>query len=127
MIVKQVIFTLFVTDAGTPLVEAASLENVAVLPRYQQWGIGSQLLSTGIDGPGYYPRLGFAPAQAFGTTCEFDVPLEVFMVLELESMRFTTGRVVYAMNRSSKRYEPDTWIDTDTWSDCRFQATCPWA
>ena len=31
----------------------------------------------------FYPRFGFVPASRFGLTCEYDVPDEVFMALEL--------------------------------------------
>ena len=33
--------------------------------------------------PDYYPRFGFVPASTYGIKCEYDVPAEVFMVLEL--------------------------------------------
>ena len=32
---------------------------------------------------GYYPRFGFAPSVKFGIGCEYNVPAEVFMVIEL--------------------------------------------
>ena len=35
--------------------------------------------------PEYYPRFGFVPASRFGLRCEYDVPDEVFMALELEA------------------------------------------
>jgi putative acetyltransferase len=31
----------------------------------------------------YYPRFGFQPAWRFGIKCEYDVPDDVFMALEL--------------------------------------------
>jgi len=34
--------------------------------------------------PEYYPRFGFVPAKEKGLGCEYTVPDEVFMVLELE-------------------------------------------
>lgn len=34
--------------------------------------------------PDYYPRFEFVPAHTKGLTCEFAVPHEAFMVLELE-------------------------------------------
>ena len=33
--------------------------------------------------PAFYPRFGFRPASAFGLRCEFPVPDEVFMALEV--------------------------------------------
>lgn len=34
--------------------------------------------------PQYYPKFGFVPAIRFGLRCEYDVPEEAFMALELE-------------------------------------------
>ena len=31
----------------------------------------------------YYPRFGFVPASTYGIKCEYDVPDEVFIALEL--------------------------------------------
>jgi len=33
----------------------------------------------------YYPRFGFVPSRKYNITSEYDVPPEVFMVLELQS------------------------------------------
>jgi len=35
--------------------------------------------------PDYYPRFGFVPSQKYNICTEYDVPPEVFMVLELQS------------------------------------------
>jgi putative acetyltransferase len=77
---------------------AVGLGPMAVLPTHQNQGIGLELIKAGLDAcrdagyevvvvlghPGYYPKAGFAPASAYGISCEFDVPDEVFMALELE-------------------------------------------
>ncbi len=74
------------------------LAPMAVSPDYQRQGIGSALVRAGLDEcrklgmgavvvlghPEYYPRFGFTPSAQFGIQSEFDVPEEVFMVLELE-------------------------------------------
>jgi putative acetyltransferase len=74
------------------------LAPVAVLPAYQRQGIGSLLIRHGLKAcaqlgckavvvlgsPAYYPRFGFIPAKQKGLTCEYPVPDEAFMVLELE-------------------------------------------
>jgi len=45
----------------------------------------------------FYPRFGFAPASRFGLTCEYDVPDDVFMAMELEpgSLRGASGTIRY--------------------------------
>jgi putative acetyltransferase len=47
--------------------------------------------------PGFYPRFGFTPASRFGITCEYDVPDDVFMALELEAgaLRGKKGTIRY--------------------------------
>ncbi len=77
--------------------EAIALAPMAVLPAYQSKGIGSQLVLAGLNEcrrsrheiivvlghPNYYPRFGFVPAKRKGVKCEFEVPDEAWMVLEL--------------------------------------------
>jgi putative acetyltransferase len=47
--------------------------------------------------PEYYPRFGFVPASRYGIGCEYDVPDEVFMLVELEpgALEGVSGRVAY--------------------------------
>ena len=70
---------------------------MAVLPAYQHKGIGSRLVRVGLEEcrhlghevvvvlghPDYYPRFGFVSARPKGIYCEFEVPEEAWMVLEL--------------------------------------------
>lgn len=93
--------------------QGAALGPMAVLPDYQRQGIGSQLVAAGnrrIAQAGYpfvivlghakfYPRFGFKPASAFGITCTWDVPDDVFMVLILDATR-TEGISGLAQYRS---------------------------
>jgi len=76
---------------------AMALAPMAVSPHRQRAGIGSELVRAGLDHcrqagvsavfvvghPSYYPRFGFARASTFGFSCEFDVPDDVFMAMEL--------------------------------------------
>jgi putative acetyltransferase len=87
------------------------LAPVAVLPDYQRQGIGSLLIQHGLKecdrlgfkavvvlgSPEYYPRFGFTPAKEKGLKCEYTVPDEAFMVLELESgaLENCSGTVQY--------------------------------
>jgi putative acetyltransferase len=75
------------------------LAPVAVLPNYQRQGIGSLLIREGLKecarsgfhavvvlgSPDLYSRFGFVPASSKSLGCEYDVPDEAFMLLELES------------------------------------------
>lgn len=87
------------------------LAPVAVLPKYQRQGIGTLLIRQGLKEcarsgfqavvvlghPDFYPRFGFIPASRKGLGCEYDVPDEAFMVLELESgaLQDCSGTVKY--------------------------------
>lgn len=78
-------------------VSAAALGPMGVLPPHQRRGIGSRLVERGLETlrreglsavvvlghPHYYPRFGFVPASTFGIRCQFDVPDEAFMAMEL--------------------------------------------
>lgn len=87
------------------------LAPVAVLPDYQRQGIGTRLIREGLKQcarsgfgavvvlghPDFYPRFGFIPASTKNLKCEYDVPDEVFLVLELESgaLQDCSGTVKY--------------------------------
>jgi putative acetyltransferase len=87
------------------------LAPVAVLPNYQRQGIGTLLIREGLKEcgrsgfqavvvlghPDFYPRFGFIPASRKSLGCEYDVPDEAFMVLELESgaLQDCSGTVKY--------------------------------
>ena len=77
---------------------ALTLAPVAVLPAHQNKGIGSKLVTAGLQEchrlgheivvlaghPNYYPRFGFVRAYAKGIECEFEVPDEAWMIAELK-------------------------------------------
>jgi putative acetyltransferase len=76
---------------------ALGLGPMAVVPEFQKQGIGSALVHRGlaecrrlnrdvvvvVGHADYYPRFGFRPAVRYGLTCEYLVPDDVFMALEL--------------------------------------------
>lgn len=87
-----------VTLAADSDFAAFALGPMAILPARQRQGIGSNLVRAGLDEcarlgcravfvlghPDYYPHFGFVPASRYGIFSQFEVPDEVFMVLELE-------------------------------------------
>jgi len=84
---------------------------MAVIPQHQRQGIGSALVREGLNRcaalgcdavvvlghPAYYPRFGFVPASRYGVSSEYDVPDDVFMIMELQpgSLRGISGEVSY--------------------------------
>lgn len=89
----------------------AGLAPMAVLPERQRQGVGTMLvekglslcLSSGYDAavvlghPHYYTRFGFVPAAEFNLRSEYDVPKELFMVVELVpgTLKGVDGTVKY--------------------------------
>jgi len=92
--------------------EALTLAPVAVLPAYQNLGIGGKLikqvhaaaLKLGfgavilVGHPDYYPRFGYKKASDFGIRQPFDAPDECCMAIELYegSLSGITGIVEYS-------------------------------
>lgn len=88
-----------VTLSSDPDLRIMGLAPMAVVPDRQRHGIGSALARAGIAacrelGFGalvvlghaeYYPRFGFIPASRFELRCEYDVPDDVFMAMELKA------------------------------------------
>ncbi|MBA7677950.1 N-acetyltransferase Eis [subsurface metagenome] len=96
-IVGHTAFSPVVIESECSSFEAITLAPMAVLPTYQRKGIGSQMVRAGLEEckrlgheiivvlghPNYYPRFGFVPAKPRGIECEFEVPKEAWMILEL--------------------------------------------
>jgi putative acetyltransferase len=89
------------TEHGS--VPAVALAPMAVLPEFQNKGVGSQLIHEGIEQlrqaghericvlghSRYYPRFGFVRAYStYGVSCEYNVSDEVFMALQLKPGAF---------------------------------------
>ena len=95
-------------DASMP---ALALAPLAVMPAFQRLGIGSALVSAGLQqlrisnhprvivvgDPAYYPRFGFVPASKFELACPFPVPADAFMAAALarDAFKGVGGMVKY--------------------------------
>ena len=100
-----------VSLSGHPDLKVIGLAPMAVMPAHQRKGIGSALVRAGLEQckqlgfvavvvlghPEYYPRFSFSPSSRFGIECEYDVPDEVFMAMELQpnALHGSTGKVKY--------------------------------
>jgi putative acetyltransferase len=87
------------------------LAPMAVIPEMQNKGIGSLLVKAGIQQcisegydaivvlghPNYYPKFGFVPSVKYGIKSEYEVPEDVFMILELKenTLQGRQGTVKY--------------------------------
>ncbi|MFZ5883050.1 MAG: GNAT family N-acetyltransferase [Chloroflexota bacterium] len=110
-IVGHILFSPVTIRDGETEWQALGLGPVAVLPEFQNQGIGSKLIRAGLaelkaQGHGivivlghaeYYPRFGFKPSKPLGIQWEVNVPEEVFMVAELKegALHGRTGIVRY--------------------------------
>ena len=87
------------------------LAPMAVHPSFQRKGIGSALIKEGLNRcikkgygaivvlghPEYYPKFGFVPSVKYNISSEYDVPEEVFMILELRKdfLKGISGKAKY--------------------------------
>ncbi|GAB4241589.1 MAG: N-acetyltransferase [Stanieria sp.] len=91
-------------------IKVLALAPLAVLPKYQNQGVGSTLVNEGLSvadnyniplvivlgHPNFYAKFGFEPSVNYNIASPFDAPKEVFMVKLLKSyQRGTCGQVVY--------------------------------
>ena len=96
-VVGHILFSPLTIENDKESFPALILAPIAVLPEYQNQGIGSKLVEKGVvecrnqghsiiilvGHPEFYPRFGFKPAEQNGIQHPFEVPEDVFMVYEL--------------------------------------------
>ena len=97
-IVGHILFTPVELAGDDSRLKLSGLAPMAVAPEHQRQGIGSALVEAGIaecraqgydvivvlGHPGYYPKFDFIPSVKYGIKSEYDVPHDVFMVMELK-------------------------------------------
>ena len=85
------------------------LAPIAVIPEFQNKGIGSELIKAGIEEvkkrnyslivvighAEYYSHFGFIPASKCGLKSEYDVPNEIFMALNFNETKWNNALVKY--------------------------------
>jgi len=95
-VIGHILFTPVKLSSGVQ-VKILGLAPMAVLTQYQNTGIGSKLVERGLGNckshgfdavvvlghPDFYPKFGFVPSVEYGIKSEYEVPDEVFMILEL--------------------------------------------
>jgi putative acetyltransferase len=113
-IVGHIAFSPVKIESELSSFEAMALAPMAVLPTYQRRGIGSRLVTAGLEEcrhfgheiivvlghSNYYPRFGFTPAKPEGIDCEFQVPDEAWMILELR-------KGALAGRRGTVKFQPE--------------------
>ncbi len=96
-IVGHILFCPVTIRSADSEFSSLSLGPMAVIPELQRQGIGSRLVTEGLEAaarlgyrsvivlghPEYYPRFGFKPASRWNIKAPFDAPDEAFMALEL--------------------------------------------
>ncbi len=111
-VVGHIQFSPVIIEHDGGVIEGVGLAPMAVLPDYQNQGIGSALVEAGIRAlgerscpfmivlghPNYYPRFGFERASRHGIVSEWkDIPVDVFMLLILDEnvMKNVAGEARY--------------------------------
>ncbi len=97
-LIGHILFSPVTLDNEGSSIFFAGLAPMAVVPEWQNKGIGSKLVEEGLrqcERSGYaavvvlghheyYPRFGFEPSVNYGIKSEYDVPAEVFLIKEIQ-------------------------------------------
>jgi putative acetyltransferase len=96
-VVGHILFSPVTVETAESELVGVGLAPLAVLPEFQNRGVGSLLVSNGLNlcrdaghsfavvlgHSHYYPRFGFTAASRFGVRSEYEVADENFMLIEL--------------------------------------------
>ena len=110
-IIGQIILSKMTAEDDSSL-NIYGLAPMCVSPKYQNQGIGTKLIERAIQEakvsnidaifvlghPSYYPKFGFKPTHSYQIKCEYDVPTDVFMVLDISNklVKLENQTVYYA-------------------------------
>ena len=97
--IGHILFFPIYIEAEQQKYQTLSLAPMAVLPGYQNKGVGGELIRHGLSQaktlgfdsvlvlghPKYYPKFGFEKASKWKIKCPWDAPDEAWMVLELKT------------------------------------------
>ncbi|EOP23954.1 acetyltransferase [Bacillus thuringiensis] len=99
-------------EQGGTTVDSLALAPVSIAPSHQKKGIGGKLITAALEKakelgygsvvvlghPEYYPKFGFERASQWNIKAPFEVPDEVFMVMELRenTLQGVEGIVQYS-------------------------------
>jgi predicted N-acetyltransferase YhbS len=108
-LVGHILFS-YIDLVNRETIRVLALAPIAVLPEYQNRGVGSLLIKTGLEiaeknaapmvivlgEPKFYTRFGFQPAIAHNINSPFDVPDEYFMVkFSIKNIQDYQGKIIY--------------------------------
>ncbi|KXY41168.1 N-acetyltransferase [Bacillus sp. FSL M7-1020] len=111
-IVGHIMLSKITIEQGGTTVDSLALAPVSIAPSHQKKGIGGKLITATLEKakelgygsvvvlghPEYYPKFGFERASQWNIKAPFEVPDEVFMVMELRenTLQGVEGIVQYS-------------------------------
>ena len=116
-LVGHILFSPVTLQGSQSKISIAGLAPMAVLPDWQNKGIGSKLIEEGLKRcsqsgykavvvlgyPNYYTRFGFVPSVNYGIKSEYDVPAEVFMVKEIKKGALASCKGIIKYHQAFKK------------------------